>query len=68
MFVLFAFITVFWVYRDIEVGQVFIRYQTIAFILSFFGNVVSELNQIDSSKNAQDDLDYEVSILNHPLY
>ena len=30
-------------------------YQTIAFILSFFRNVVSESNQIDSLKNAHDD-------------
>ena len=33
----------------------FIEYQTIAFILSFFRNVVSESNQIDSLKNVQDD-------------
>ena len=32
-----------------------IGYQTTAFILSFFRNVVSESNQIDSLKNAQDD-------------
>ena len=32
-----------------------IGYQIIAFILSFFRNVVRESNQIDSLKNAQDD-------------
>ena len=32
-----------------------IRYQTIASILSFFRNVVTESNQIDSLKNRQND-------------
>ena len=32
-----------------------IGYQTIAFVLSFFRNVVSESKQKDSLKNAQDD-------------
>ena len=32
-----------------------IGYQTMAFILSFFRNIVSKSNQIDSLKKAQDD-------------
>ena len=34
---------------------VLIGYQTIAFKLSFFRNVISKSNQIDYLKNAQDD-------------
>ena len=40
-----------------------IGYQTIAFILSFFRNVVSEYNQIDSLKNAQDDPNLTTSFI-----
>ena len=39
-----------------------IGYQTIiAFILPFFRNVVSESNQTDSSKNAQDDPNHKIT-------
>ena len=34
---------------------VLIGYQTIVFILSFFRNIITKSNQIDSLKNAQDD-------------